>query len=215
MTVRAAYRRMRRAAILWLAFLFLVSFLCLSAFANVPPDALRYRAELTRQARMVWGMDAPVATFAAQVHQESLWKPHAVSPASAQGIAQFMPGTSDWISGIFPALKERQPFNPSWGFRAMAHYNQWIWDRVSAVNTCERMAFVLSAYNGGLGWVNRDKDLAQKNGFDRFRWFDNVEKFNSGRSAASFRENRHYPRRILRQHEPVYIRAGFGAGSCA
>lgn len=189
--------------------------LCIDAFADVPAEALRYRSELTRHARAVWGLDAPVATFAAQVHQESAWKPHAVSPAGAEGIAQFMPATSDWISGLFPVLKDRQPFNPSWAFRAMVHYDQWIMDRIAAVNPCERMAMTLSAYNGGLGWVQKDQALAARNGADKTRWFNHVEKFNAGRSAANFRENRNYPRRILHTHEPAYIRARFGNGSCA
>jgi cell wall-associated NlpC family hydrolase len=35
----------------------------------------------------------PPAVIAAQVQTESAWNPHAVSPAGAQGIAQFLPGT--------------------------------------------------------------------------------------------------------------------------
>lgn len=31
----------------------------------------QYRRDLTRSARLVWGLDAPVATMAAQIHQES------------------------------------------------------------------------------------------------------------------------------------------------
>lgn len=31
----------------------------------------QYRRDLTRSARLVWGLDAPVATVAAQIHQES------------------------------------------------------------------------------------------------------------------------------------------------
>ena len=57
----------------------------------IPAQAERYRALLIREARVVWGMDAPVATFAAQIHQESMWRSDAVSRAGAQGLAQFMP----------------------------------------------------------------------------------------------------------------------------
>ena len=77
------------------------------------------------------------------------------------------------------------------------------------------MAMTLSAYNGGLGWVWRDQKLATANGADSGRWFDQVERFNAGRHAAAFKENRGYPRLILLTYEPRYIAAGWGKGSCA
>ena len=99
---------------------------------QVPQAAQQYRSELVRNARAIWGMDAPVATFAAQVHQESAWKPGAVSHVGAQGLAQFMPGTSAWIAGLYPALATNQPYNPSWALRALVQYDAWIHARVSA-----------------------------------------------------------------------------------
>ena len=39
-----------------------------------------------------------------------------------------------------------------------------------------------------------------------------VERFNAGRHAAAYRENRDYPRRILGQLEPRYVAAGWGRG---
>ena len=53
------------------------------AQAQVPQPALQYRPLLTRTAHAVWGLDAPVAVFAAQVHQESAWRPSAVSHVGA------------------------------------------------------------------------------------------------------------------------------------
>lgn len=74
---------------------------------------------------------------------------------------------------------------------------------------------MLSAYNGGQGWVNRDRKLASAKGADKLAWFDSVERHNAGRSAANFRENRHYPRAILLRWEPMYAAAGWGPGVCA
>ncbi|MBY0466660.1 MAG: transglycosylase SLT domain-containing protein, partial [Burkholderiales bacterium] len=54
----------------------------------VPAAAHKYRAELTRAAHSQWGLDAPIAALAAQVHQESGWQPNAVSHVGAQGMAQ-------------------------------------------------------------------------------------------------------------------------------
>ncbi len=43
----------------------------------IPAAAHKYRAELTRAAHAQWGLDAPIAALAAQVHQESGWQLHA------------------------------------------------------------------------------------------------------------------------------------------
>ncbi|RLM31227.1 transglycosylase SLT domain-containing protein [Brenneria salicis] len=184
--------------------------------ADIPTDARRYQSELTRNARTVWGLDAPVATFAAQIHQESTWKTNARSPVGAVGLAQFMPATSKWIAGIYPTeLGANQPYNPAWAMRALVRYNLWHWQRVSATaSDCDRMAFTLSAYNGGLGWVQRDRKLAATGGLDNSRYWDQVERVNAGRSAANFRENRGYPDRIIHRWQPLYVDAGWGLGVC-
>ncbi|MFS4550050.1 transglycosylase SLT domain-containing protein [Comamonas resistens] len=205
---------------LWLwvvAFVFAVKACTPEAKAQavqVPQAAQQYRSELVRNARAIWGMEAPVATFAAQVHQESAWKPGAVSHVGAQGLAQFMPTTSAWIAGLYPALASNQPYNPSWSLRALVQYDAWIHARVSAATPCDRMAKVLSSYNGGLGWVQRDEALAKRHGLNAAVWWSHVETVNAGRSAANWRENRDYPRRILQRLEPAYVAAGWGAGSC-
>ena len=72
------------------------------AFASVPPEAKQHQRELTRNARAIFGLDAPVSLFAAQIHQESRWKVNAKSHVGGQGLAQFMPSTADWISGAYP-----------------------------------------------------------------------------------------------------------------
>ena len=126
-----------------------------------------------------------------------------------------MPATADWIAEAYPALADQQPFNPGWGLRALVTYDRHLWERVKASSECDRMAMTLSAYNGGLGWVWRDQKLATANGADSSRWFGQVERFNAGRHAAAFKENRGYPRLILLTYEPRYIAAGWGKGSCA
>lgn len=180
--------------------------------ASPPPAALKYRSDVIRSARVDWGLNAPVADFAAQLHQESGWNPAARSPVGAQGLAQFMPSTADWISGLMPHLASREPYNPGWAIRALVSYDRWLWSRVAVPDNCERMAMTLSAYNGGLGWVNRDRRLARARGLDDARWFGSVEVVNAGRSTASWRENRHYPQRILRELAPRYL--SWGGASC-
>lgn len=206
---------MRWVAPLWAALLIAS---CQPAWAaSVPAGAEQYRRLLVRAAHAEWGLDAPIATLAGQVHQESRWQRDARSPAGAQGIAQFMPATADWMAGLYPhSLGPAQPYNPGWALRAMVTYDRWLYDRNQAASSeCDRWAFVLSAYNGGQGWVNRDRRLASAKGADQLAWFTSVERFNSGRSAANFRENRHYPRAILLRWEPLYAAAGWGPGVCA
>ncbi|MFG4279189.1 transglycosylase SLT domain-containing protein, partial [Pseudomonas aeruginosa] len=176
---------------------------------RIPTAAEQYRRTLVRSAHAEWGLSAPIATFAAQVHQESRWRADARSPVGAQGLAQFMPGTAEWIAGLYPAaLGTNQPFNPGWALRALVTYDRWLYDRNQASSECDRWAFVLSAYNGGQGWVNRDRRLASASGADQLAWFDSVERFNAGRSAANFRENRNYPRLILLRYERIYLQWG-------
>ncbi|MBP2843874.1 transglycosylase SLT domain-containing protein, partial [Pseudomonas sp. PNP] len=173
-----------------------------SALAAVPAEAQQYRRELTRIAQAEWGLDAPVATFAAQVHQESRWRFNAKSPVGAQGLGQVMPSTATWLAQLFPdTLGNVEPFNPSWSLMALVSYDRWLADRIKGRNACERFAMVLSSYNGGLGWLIRDRKLASAQGADPLVWFGSIERFNAGRSAAAFKENRGYPRLILKTFE--------------
>lgn len=184
---------------------------------SIPRDAEQYRRILVRAAHAEWGLNAPVATFAAQVHQESAWRANAKSHAGAQGLAQFMPGTSAWMADLYPAsLGDNQPYNPGWALRAMVTYDRWLYARNQAASSeCDRWAFVLASYNGGLVWVIRDRKLASAKGADQLAWFDSVERHNAGRSTANFRENRGYPRAILLRWERLYVNAGWGSGVCA
>lgn len=185
------------------------------AFGQIPADAGKYKRDLIRNARLVWGLDAPISTFAAQIHQESGWRPDAKSPVGATGLAQFMPKTADWISGLFIALQDNQPSNPAWAIRALVEYDRWLYERVPpSLSHCERMAFVLSAYNGGLGWLQKDVALTRERGANPKLWFGHVEMHNSGRADWAFKENRGYPNRILLNLEKRYRDDGWGIQSC-
>lgn len=207
----------RRTLLYPLALLLAVGFaLTLATWAcpaEIPARAAQYRAVLIREARAVWGLDAPAATFAAQIHQESAWRHDAVSRAGAQGLAQFMPRTAAWLPSVAPETGEPLPFNPGWSLRAVVVYDKWLWDRIEAASACDRWAMTLSAYNGGLGWLRRDQALAAEYGLDPARW-EHVRLVNAGRSAASYEENRGYPARILGRWTPVYRSAGWGKGAC-
>ena len=200
---------------LWLC-IFLAVFYCFDkAFAaeiKIPQKAFEYREYLIKESRFVWGLTAPSATFAAQIHTESCWNERAKSPAGAMGLTQFMPKTADWIGSIYTELAEADPYNPYWAINALVLYNKYHFDRIQAVDFANKIAFALSAYNGGLGWVLRDKQKAKEYGYNPYVYFDNVEKVNSGRSKKAFRENRNYVD-FIKKREKAYMDAGFGNGS--
>lgn len=188
----------------------------LEARSTLPSDAVKWRRELTRSAQLEWGLDAPVAMMGAQIHQESAWDKDAQSAVGAKGMAQFMPATATWLAGVRATVGPADPYNPVWALRAMAAYDKLLWDDSSAVNACNHAAKMLSAYNGGLRWIERDEVTATKAGLRSDTWFDHVETVNSGRSSAAWSENRAYPRRILLVLEPRYVAAGWSTtGVCA
>ena len=55
-------------------------------------------------------------------------------------------------------------------------------------------------------------DTFRAQGLDDRVWFHAVETVNAGRGRAAFAENRQYPRRILKERQHAYIRAGWGPG---
>jgi soluble lytic murein transglycosylase-like protein len=179
-----------------------------AAFAE-PRASLEYKRDVIREARAVWGLDAPIALFAGQIEQESAWRPKVCSPFAC-GLAQFTPATADWISGAYPKeLGDRDPFNPQWAIRALVTYNRRIFDTaVPSASECDRFGFTLSGYNGGPGWVTRDRRLCgSAAGCEPDRWFGHVEK-HSRRAAWAMKENRDYPRRILYQRQFNYTKWG-------
>lgn len=188
---------------------------CQPALAWQPPaNAERYQRELTRIVQQTWGLDGSVDVHAAQIQQESAWRPEVDSPVGAQGLAQFMPSTSAWIAEIYPdSLGPAAPYSPGWAMRAMSRYDRWIWQRVDAANSCERWAMTLSGYNGGLGWVWRDQKLASAAGDDASRWWGHVAE-HTNRASWAKRENRDYVDRILLRYAPRYASAWGGRSPC-
>ncbi|HMS05329.1 MAG TPA: transglycosylase SLT domain-containing protein [Burkholderiaceae bacterium] len=183
---------------------------------TVPQAAHRYRADLTRAAHLHWGLDAPIAALAAQVHQESGWNPQAVSAVGARGLAQFMPATATWWcarQGIIPAACA--PHNPVWALRALVGYDKWLYDRVPGyvLDRHDRLWLALRGYNGGEGhWQaeGRSTGLAQPT-----RAQIDAACGQARRARVHCAENLAYPRRILLDLQPRYAAwgAAWGPGS--
>lgn len=177
-------------------------------FAQEPPRAaLKYRSDLIRAARLAWGLDAPVAVMAGQVHQESGWRPEARSPY-AHGLAQFTPDTAEWIAGQDAALAGADTGNPVWALRALARYDRWLHDRIPASsNACDRWWGALRGYNGGLGhWLKEARLAAPATD----RGAIDAHCGRASRAAVHCRENLAYLRVILTRWQPLY--ASWGPG---
>ncbi len=213
-----ARRRSRRALVplaAVFAFMFMFMFMFMFAFpagiaqAQVPPEALRHRALLVRTAHATWGLDAPVAVFAAQVHQESAWRPDAVSHVGAQGLAQFMPGTTRWIASIDPDLAAQQPHSPAWALRALVRYDRWLYERTPGhYAPRDRMWVALRAYNGGLGHWQAEARATGLRLPDRLQV--DAACGLARRAPLHCAENLGYPHRILVLIQPRY--AAWGPG---
>ena len=97
-------------------------------------------APLIARAAQRWSVSAQL--LAAQIYAESNFNPFARSPAGAQGIAQFMPGTAR-------ALGLRNPFDPGQAIDAQAHLMRDLLRRFGSV------PLALAAYNAGPAAVAR------------------------------------------------------------
>lgn len=99
----------------------------------------RYAAPIARAAQR-WSVSAML--LAAQLHKESGFNPFARSPAGAQGIAQFMPGTAR-------AYGLRDPFDAEQAIDAQAHHMRDLLRQFGSV------LLALAAYNAGPAAVQR------------------------------------------------------------
>jgi hypothetical protein len=93
------------------------------------------------QAALRWNV--PMNLLAAQLYAESGFNPFARSPAGAEGIAQFMPGTAD-------AYGLDDPFDPVEAIDAQAHLMSDLLRQFGG-----KVALALAGYNAGAGAVER------------------------------------------------------------
>jgi soluble lytic murein transglycosylase-like protein len=159
-----------------------------------PVAARPYRRAITREARAAFGLNAPVPVLAAQIEQESAWNERAVSYVGAAGLCQAMPATARQYGA--------DPYQPDACLRLQSQMMRDLFVSMSGGSEPDRVAFALSAYNGGGLWVKRDRALAAASGADDQRYAA-VAPFNAGRRPSAFAENRGYVPAIVKR-QPHY-----------
>jgi cell wall-associated NlpC family hydrolase len=125
---------------------------------RVPPEFGSWIELAGQQCKEV---SAPLV--AAQIQAESNWDPTAVSPARAQGLSQFIPGT--WATwGVDAAAKNgdpepdgvADPFTPGDAIMTQARYDCWLAGMVKKMNVQGDLTrLMLAAYNAGPNAVER------------------------------------------------------------
>lgn len=113
-------------------------------------QAGRYRP-VAREAAAKYGI--PASVLEALIFTESGWDPNAVSPAGAQGIAQFMPATARSL-GI-------DPLNPYEAIDGAAKHLAALYRNTANLSSdpSERWEYALAGYNAGGAAVQKYKGI--------------------------------------------------------
>ena len=182
-------------------------------FANIANDSWQYQRQIIRAGWTHFGTDAYVSVTAAQLHQESLFRPLVTSWAGAMGLAQFMPATAKGESARC-GLGVASPYDPTWSIYANACYMAYLLRRNWEFKPgCEQMAATASAYNGGQGNVNKQRrlwaELEGQSADHDVPWYGGVAEV-CIRGPAAHKENTEYAERILLKLTTEYVKAGYG-----
>lgn len=202
--------------------------------AELPALATHYLPALKQAQRDYWP-DMPLpSALAAQVEQETCpslksrrcWNPHAELKTSREygfGLGQI---TVTSRFNVFQELTLQHDALHGWSWenRFDPHYQLLalvLKDRghfgafATAATLYDRLAFALSAYNGGQGGVMRDRMTCRATpGCDPGRWFGNVERTSykaklavKGYGKSFFAINREYVRNVLVVRRTRYVEA--------
>jgi hypothetical protein len=117
------------------------------------------------------------------------------------------------LGGRLAAWKFEDRFDPEMQLRGMILSEKLLYHRIQfgTATDVDRLAFTLSAYNGGLGGILQDRRLCQKPACDNSKWFGHVavnskkaKRPITGYKTAFYDVNRCYPRYILMDRRPTY-----------
>ncbi len=152
----------------------------------------------------------PPLFFARLIWQESRFNPYAVSPAGAEGIAQFMPGTAA-IWGL------EDPFEPGQALIKSAQYLSYLHKKLG------NLGFAAAGYNAGSGrvtdWLNGSgyMPLETRNyvriitGFTIEEWTEGKARFTGVKVKKKMSATACNQLAVaLRREQPRFINASYG-----
>lgn len=125
---------------------------------NLEAVPAAYRDDVVAAGQRCAGVTAPL--LAAQIDAESGWNPTATSPAGAQGIAQFMPGTWATWGKDYSGDGRADVMDPTDAIGSQADLMCALYDQAGAAladgtATGDRLQLALAGYNAGFGNVTK------------------------------------------------------------
>jgi soluble lytic murein transglycosylase len=137
----------------------------------------------------VSGNNLPKGIYLGIMRQESLFDPHALSPAGARGLMQLMPATASRMAKIIGAPKEAFASDPSSNVRQGVTYFDQLHKQYGNI------PLAIAAYNAGPGnvnkWLTRNGDPRKSN--DPYVMIDWIE-------LIPFNETRNYVKKVLENY---------------
>ena len=129
----------------------------------------------------------------AQTEVESGFIRTAESPF-AKGLRQFTDRTGEWAARTMCRhLGSYKPFNPTWSLKCGIVYQEWLEARVPTTGCyCDTRENAERAYNGGMGWINKESRIAESNRPEDLM----AVCEDTGRAGWACRENTTYPTKI-------------------
>ncbi len=151
-----------------------LALVCLLSFSG--GDSLhssKYDEQIKQSVQMYWTDFPKWKYYKAQLYQESLLEPRAISYVGAKGLAQFMPRTwldmqkelniPSWVS----------PYLPKYAIKAGAYYMRQLRDKWSYKRAIEQKHFLaLASYNTGFGNVLKAQKICKAKGHCSVLWED-------------------------------------------
>jgi hypothetical protein len=205
----------------------------------LPANAYALIPSLQKAVDMEWETMTIPSLFAAQIEQESCvslkskgcWNPHTELKTSREygfGLGQITiayDANGKQRFNNFTGSKKEFPqlsgwtwedrYNPLYQIRTVvlmdkSLYNKVRWD---VANEREHYAFILSAYNGGMSSVMKDRKLCEEtDGCDPSKWFGHVEKYSfkskikiHGYGQSFYDINRGYVQNVINLRRTKYI----------
>ena len=141
--------------------------------ATDPSEIKKFRALAPIFTKYGTQYDLESLLLVAQGYQESQLDQKVKSPVGAVGIMQVMPATAAGAPVKIPDIQSEEN-NIHAGVRLL-HFLVTDYFNEPGLDKLNRTLFAIAAYNAGPAQITRCRQLAEKMGYDRNKWFGNVE----------------------------------------